>query len=98
LLAHHLNIDDGGGIDDDGGMDKDDVDAVDDDDNGKAFVIFYCTQCICYFLLHSSCLFHMVRLIFIGFDLNLPLDEYGAVDFDFVQNHTGKNHAEFFVL
>jgi hypothetical protein len=21
-----------------------------------------------------------------GFDLNLPLDEYGAVDFDFVQN------------
>jgi len=26
----------------------------------------------------------------IGFDLNLPLDEYGAVDFDFVQNLAGK--------
>ncbi|KAG2540220.1 hypothetical protein PVAP13_9NG541542 [Panicum virgatum] len=28
----------------------------------------------------------------IGFDLNLPLDEYGAVDFDFVQNLT--DHAD----
>lgn len=24
-----------------------------------------------------------------GFDLNLPLDEFGAVDFDYVQNLTG---------
>jgi len=24
------------------------------------------------------------------FDLNLPLDEFGAVDFDFVQNNLGK--------
>ena len=24
-----------------------------------------------------------------GLDLNLPLDEYGAVDFDFVQNLAG---------
>lgn len=25
-----------------------------------------------------------------AFDLNLPLDEFGAVDFDFVQNNLGK--------
>ena len=25
-----------------------------------------------------------------SFDLNLPLDEFGAVDFDFVQNNLGK--------
>jgi hypothetical protein len=25
-----------------------------------------------------------------SFDLNLPLDEFGAVDFDFVENNTGK--------
>ena len=37
----------------------------------------------------------MVRLIFIGFDLNLPFDEYGAVDFDFVQNLTGKKIAAY---
>jgi hypothetical protein len=24
------------------------------------------------------------------FDLNLPLDEFGAMDFDFVQNNLGK--------
>ena len=29
-------------------------------------------------------------LFFIGFDLNLPLDEYGAVDFSFLQNLAGK--------
>jgi len=29
-------------------------------------------------------------LFLIGFDLNLPIDEYGAVDFDFVQNIAGK--------
>jgi len=27
----------------------------------------------------------------IGFDLNLPLDEFGAVDFDYVQNLAGKH-------
>ena len=31
----------------------------------------------------------------IGFDLNLPLDEFGAVDFDYVQNLAGK-HAYYF--
>jgi hypothetical protein len=25
-----------------------------------------------------------------GFDLNLPLDEFGAVDMDFMQNISGK--------
>jgi len=29
--------------------------------------------------------------ILIGFDLNLPLDEFGAVDFDYVQNLAGKH-------
>ena len=32
---------------------------------------------------------------FIGFDLNLPLDEFGAVDFDYVQNLAGK-HGHYF--
>ena len=27
----------------------------------------------------------------IGFDLNLPLDEFGDVDFDYVQNLAGKH-------
>jgi len=27
----------------------------------------------------------------IGFDLNLPLDEFGAVDFDYVQNLADKH-------
>jgi hypothetical protein len=29
--------------------------------------------------------------LIIGFDLNLPLDEFGAVDFDYVQNLAGKH-------
>jgi hypothetical protein len=29
-------------------------------------------------------------LLWTGFDLNLPLDEFGAVDFNFVQNLAGK--------
>jgi hypothetical protein len=29
------------------------------------------------------------------FDLNLPLDEFGAVDFDFVENNTGKLNYSF---
>ena len=39
-----------------------------------------------------TCWFGVVAPFFFGFDLNLnlPLDEYGAVDFDFVQNLTGK--------
>jgi hypothetical protein len=41
---------------------------------------------------------HMIKLVsflissfsfLIGFDLNLSLDEYGAFDFDFVQNLVG---------
>ena len=30
-------------------------------------------------------------IFFIGFNLNLPLDEFGAVDFDYVQNLAGKH-------
>jgi hypothetical protein len=33
--------------------------------------------------------YHCFLFFLIGFDLNLPLDEYGAVDFDFVQNLPG---------
>jgi hypothetical protein len=29
-------------------------------------------------------------LLFLEFDLNLPLDEFGAIDMDFVQNIAGK--------
>jgi hypothetical protein len=28
---------------------------------------------------------------FIGFNLNLPLDEFGAANFDYVQNLAGKH-------
>jgi hypothetical protein len=41
----------------------------------------------CYlFLLILS---HIKRTIVTGFDLNLPLDEFRAVDFDYLQNHAG---------
>jgi hypothetical protein len=33
---------------------------------------------------------HTPLFLLIGFDLNLLLDEFGAVDFDFVQNLAGK--------
>jgi hypothetical protein len=35
--------------------------------------------------------------VFIGFDLNLPLDEFGAVNFDYVQNLAGK-HAYIYIM
>ena len=46
-------------------------------------------------LSHVCFLLHMVWSFssfsyFIGFDLNLPLDEHGDVSFDFVQNLAGK--------
>ena len=34
--------------------------------------------------------------LFIGFDLNLPQDEYGADDFDYVQNLAGKINLPYF--
>jgi hypothetical protein len=34
--------------------------------------------------IHVSCFF------WTGFDLNLPLDEFGAVDFGYFQNNNGK--------
>ena len=33
---------------------------------------------------------HTPFFLLIGFDLNLPLDEFGAVDLDFIQNLAGK--------
>ena len=33
----------------------------------------------------------MYFFFLIGFDLNLPLDEFGAVDFDYVENLAGKH-------
>jgi len=32
---------------------------------------------------------HIPFFLWTDFDLNLPLDEFGAIDFDFVQNMTG---------
>ena len=40
----------------------------------------------------SDFLFHF----WTGFDLNLPLDEYGAVDFDYIQNLAGNFFSLFF--
>jgi hypothetical protein len=40
--------------------------------------------------MHVLLIYHVLLLI-IGFDLNLPLDEFGAVDFDYVQNLAGKH-------
>lgn len=49
---------------------------------------------ICHIPQHTydliSFLSHIIVSIFLGFDWNLPLDEYGAFDFDFVQNLAGK--------
>jgi len=33
---------------------------------------------------------HIIVFLSIGFDLNLPLDEYGAINFDFEENLAGK--------
>jgi len=33
---------------------------------------------------------HIIVSFWIGFELNLPLDEYGAINFDFEENLTGK--------
>ena len=33
---------------------------------------------------------HIIVFLSIGFDLNLPLDEYGAINFDFEENLVGK--------
>jgi hypothetical protein len=40
--------------------------------------------------LFSCVISHVPCFLWIGFDLNLPLDEFGAVDFDFVENINGK--------
>jgi len=41
----------------------------------------------CYLFL--SIVSHIKRTIVTGFDLNLPLDEFGAVDFNYLQNLDG---------
>jgi hypothetical protein len=47
------------------------------------FFIFKATTCANV----SHCL---SSFFWTGFDLNLPLDEFGAVDFDYLQNLPGK--------
>ena len=37
----------------------------------------------------SCVISHVPRFLWTGFDLNLPLDEFGAVNFDAVQNMPG---------
>jgi hypothetical protein len=39
--------------------------------------------------LDQSNFFSLFLFFWTGFDLNLPVDEYGAVDFDYLQNHAG---------
>jgi hypothetical protein len=55
-------------------------------------------MCLSQFVLSHLYEQHPMQIIFLskcglsfstGIDLNLPLDEFGAVDFDFVQNLTG---------
>lgn len=63
--------------------------------SASLLVVLISKHVVFFFLLHSLFpvfLFDLhsthtiAMLFFIGFDLNLPLNEYGAVDFDFVQN------------
>jgi len=56
----------------------------DGDGNGMHFFL----SCACTLLSFSLNRF-LYHCFLTGFDLNLPLDEYGAVDFDFVENLTG---------
>jgi hypothetical protein len=37
-----------------------------------------------------GCSIHTPFLLLLGFDLNLPLDEFGTVDMDFIQNIASK--------
>ena len=55
-------------------------------------------MCLSQFVLSHLYEQHPMQIIFLskcglsfstGIDLNLPLDEFGAVDFDYVQNLTG---------
>jgi hypothetical protein len=39
--------------------------------------------------LFLSIVSHIKRTIVTGFDLNLPLDEFGAIDLDYLQNFAG---------
>jgi len=39
----------------------------------------------------------MLFYFWTGIDLNLPLDEFGAVDFDYVQNLAGK-HGHYLIM
>jgi len=52
------------------------------------------TVCTSSYLVHALCyrflsIVSYIIVFLTGFDLNLSLDEYGAVDFDFVENLTG---------
>jgi len=47
------------------------------------------SKLVSFFDIHSSCMQISFHSFSTGFDLNLPLDEFGAVDFDFAQNLAG---------
>ena len=72
---------------DDGGVEDD---SVDEDDNGNASVVFFIVLNAWTFRSLHDFASHVPCFLWTGFDLNLPLDEFGAVDFDFVQNINGK--------
>jgi len=67
--------------DDDNGFDLNV--GLEEDDYGN---VFPCLILLVSLNVHLSLIF---SFFWTGFDLNLPLDEYGAVDFDFVQNLHG---------
>ena len=68
----------------------DEDDSVDEDDNSNASVIFFIVLNARTFRSLHDFASHVPCFLWTGFDLNLPLDEFGAVDFDFVQNINGK--------
>ena len=68
--------------DDDNGFDLNV--GLEEDDYGN---VFPCLILLVSLNLHLSLFFFL--FFWTGFDLNLPLDEYGAVDFDFLQNLHG---------
>jgi hypothetical protein len=54
------------------------------------------SKLVSFFYIHNSHMhvrFHSKCVLFFwtGIDLNLPLDEFGAVDFDYVQDLAGKH-------
>ena len=70
--------------DDDGNLPFDLNDPVMEDHGNVCFHFFCIIPCTFY---------HSLSFFYTGIDLNLPLDEFGAVDFDYVQNLPGNSFS-----